>query len=102
MEYMYSALLLHSAGKQVTEENLKKIVEAAGSKPDEAKIKALVAALEGVNIDEELKKASTPVSVAVAPAASHGEAKKEEKKETEEDTAQKAAEAAAGLSALFG
>ncbi len=101
MEYMYSALLLHSAGKQVNEENLKKVVEAAGTKPDEAKIKALVAALEGVNIDEELKKASAPVAVATTPVASHGEAKKEEAK-TEEDTAQKAAEAAAGLSALFG
>lgn len=101
MEYMYSALLLHSAGKQVNEENLKKVVEAAGTKPDEAKIKALVAALEGVNIDEELKKASaTPVAAAAV--ASPSEAKKEEKKETEEDTAQKAAEAAAGLSALFG
>lgn len=100
MEYMYSALLLHSAGKQVTEENVKKVVEAAGTKPDEAKIKALVAALEGVNIDEELKKASAPVAVA-QPVASHSEAKKEEAK-TEEDTAQKAAEAAAGLSSLFG
>ena len=99
MEYMYSALLLHSAGKQVTEENLKKVVEAVGEKPNEAKIKALVAALEGVNIDEELKKAAAPVAVA-APVALHTEAKKE--KEPEEDTAQKAAEAAAGLSSLFG
>ncbi|MBI3413249.1 MAG: 50S ribosomal protein P1 [Candidatus Aenigmarchaeota archaeon] len=101
MEYMYSALLLHSAGKQVTEENVKKVVEAVGEQVNEAKVKALVAALEGVNIDEELKKASTPVAVASAPVAASGEAKKEEAK-TEEDTAQKAAEAAAGLSSLFG
>ena len=101
MEYMYSALLLHSAGKQVNEENLKKVVEAVGEQANEAKIKALVAALEGVNIDEELKKAATPVAVAATPVASHSEAKKEEKA-TEEDTAQKAAEAAAGLSSLFG
>ncbi|MBI4167639.1 MAG: 50S ribosomal protein P1 [Candidatus Aenigmarchaeota archaeon] len=100
MEYMYSALLLHSAGKQVNEENLKKVVEAVGEQANEAKIKALVAALEGVNIDEELKKASAPVAVATVSVASKSEAKKEEK--TEEDTAQKAAEAAAGLSALFG
>ncbi len=100
MEYMYSALLLHSAGKEINESSLKKVVEAAGAQPDEAKIKALVAALEGVNIDEELKKASAPAAVA-AVAAPQGEAKKEEVK-TEEDTAQKAAEAAAGLSALFG
>ncbi len=100
MEYMYSALLLHSAGKEITENGLRKVIEAAGAQPEEAKIKALVSALEGVNIDEELKKASAPVAAA-AVAAPQGEAKKEEAK-TEEDTAQKAAEAAAGLSALFG
>ncbi|MFH0889734.1 MAG: 50S ribosomal protein P1 [Candidatus Aenigmatarchaeota archaeon] len=100
MEYIYSALLLHSAGKEINENNVKKIVEAAGAQPDEPKIKALVAALQGVNIDEELKKASAPVAVATV--AAQSETKKEEKKEPEEDTAQKAAEAAAGLSALFG
>ena len=44
MNYVYASLLLHSASKPVNEENLKKIIEAAGETPDEAKIKALVAA----------------------------------------------------------
>ena len=101
MEYMYGALLIHSAGKEINEASIKKVIEAAGTQPDESKVKALVAALDGVNIDEELKKASTPV--AVASVAPQGEAKKEEtKKEPEENVEQKAAEAAAGLSALFG
>jgi len=94
MEYVYSALLLHSAKQPITEENIKKVLEAAGITPDEAKIKALVASLEGVNIDEALQQATVAVA---APAKE--EEKKEEKKEEE---GKKAEEAAAGLSALFG
>jgi len=61
MEYVYAALLLHAAGKEINEENLKAVLEAAGVTPDEARIKALVAALEGVNIDEVIEKAAMPV-----------------------------------------
>ncbi len=95
MEYVYSALLLHSAGKPINEENVKKVLESSGITPDQNKIKALVASLEGVNIEEAMQQAA--VSVATAPAASE---KKEE--EPEEDESKKAEEAAAGLSALFG
>lgn len=94
MEYVYSALLLHSTKQPITEESVKKVLQSAGATPDEAKVKALIASLEGVNIDEAIKQA---VVAAAAPAA---ETKKEEKKV--EDTAKKAEEAAAGLSALFG
>ncbi len=94
---VYGALLLHSAGKPITEENVKKVVEAAGEKVGDAQIKVLVAALEGVNIEEAISKA------AIAPVAAPVE-KKEEKKEEEkeEDREKKATEAAAGLGALFG
>ena len=50
MEYVYAALLLHSAGKDVNEDGIKKVVEASGAAADEIRIKALVAALEGVDI----------------------------------------------------
>ncbi|MBS3091529.1 50S ribosomal protein P1 [Candidatus Pacearchaeota archaeon] len=92
MEYIYAALLLHKLGQKVDEDNLKKVVSAAGAKVDEAKIKTLIAALNGVDIAAELANASIAVAV---PAAT--EAKKEEKKEEE-----KPSESAAGLSALFG
>ena len=52
MEYVYGAMLLHAAGKEINEENLKKVLEAAGIEVDEAKIKALTASLEGINIEE--------------------------------------------------
>ena len=69
MEYIYAALLLHRAGKPVDEENVKKVLSAAGVNPDEARVKSLVAALSEVNIDEVLKSATAmPVAAAPAPA----------------------------------
>ena len=66
MEYIYSAMLLHSAGQKITEANVKKVLEAAGVKADAGKIKALTASLDGVNIEEAIK---TAAPVAAAPAA---------------------------------
>jgi len=109
MEYVYGAMLLHAAGKEINGENLKKVLEAAGVEVDDAKIKALTASLEGVDIEEVISKAAAaPVAVAAAPAAeaaaeAGGEAKeekKEEKKEEEEQVDEE--EIAAGLGALFG
>jgi len=96
MQEVYAALMLHDAKQPITEENLKKVLSSIGSVVDEAKIKALIASLEGVNIDEAVKQA---VVAAAAPAG--GSEKKEEKKD-EEDESKKAEEASAGLSALFG
>jgi len=92
MEYVYSALLLHSAKQPVTEGSVKKVLSSVGITPDDAKVKALVASLEGQNIDELIKQAAVAVA---APA----ETKKEEKKVDEE---KKEETAAAGLSQLFG
>src|SRR3977135_318357 len=67
MEYIYGALVLHAAGKPVNEDNLKKVLTAAGVKVDETRVKALTAALEGVNIDEALKAAvAMPAAAAAA------------------------------------
>ena len=103
MEYVYAAMLLHKAGQKVDEANVKKVLEAAHAKVDDARAKALVAALEGVNIDEAIEKAAV-AQVAAAPAAGH-----EHKAEAKADHGKKAAEekkseeaAAAGLGALFG
>ena len=97
MELIYSALLLHSAKQPINEENMTKILQASGMTVDAAKIKATVAALEGVNIDDAISKAAMPV--AAAPAEAKAE-KKEEKKE--EDAEKKAEQAVEGLAGLFG
>ena len=103
MEYIYAAMLLHKAGQKVEEASVKKVLEAAGVKADDARSKALVAALEGVNIDEAIEKASIPVAAAAAPAASPEAGKAEEKKaEKKEDDKKSEEQAAAGLGALFG
>lgn len=103
MEYIYAAMLIHKAGHKVDEATVTKVLHAAGAKVDESRVKALVAALEGVNIDEAVKKAAIAPVAAAAPA--HGEhkaeGKKEEKKSAEDEKKNEEA-AAAGLSALFG
>ena len=99
MNYVYLALLLHCAGKEVNEENVKKIVWAV-VQPDEAKVKALVAALDGVDKADVISKAAMPTAaVAVAAAPAQSEAKKEGP--SEEEMEKKAEEAAGGLSLLF-
>jgi large subunit ribosomal protein L12 len=98
MEYIYAAMLLHKAGKAIDEDSLKKVVAAAGIQVDDAKVKTVVAALNGVDIEKAIKEAA-PVAVAAAPAASSG-GKKEEKPKEEEKVSEEAA--AAGLGALFG
>jgi len=107
MEYIYSAMLLHSAGQKVTEANVKKVLTAAGVKADDGKIKALTASLDGVNIEETIKNAAVPVAAAPAAAAGGAPAeksgdKKEEKKKEEKKEEVSEEEAAAGLGALFG
>ncbi len=101
MEYVYAALLLHKVKQPVTEDNVKKIVSAAGVTPDDIQVKALVSALGEINIDDALKNAAAAPMMAAAPAAASAptaakpqeEEKKEEKKEEE---------ALEGLSSLFG
>ncbi len=105
METMYAALLLHKAGKEVNEENMKKVFDAAGIEIEEGRIKAVVAALKDSNIDEVIEKASavSAAAPAAAPAASEEKAEdKKDEKEDEEDEEKKEEEAAEGLAGLFG
>jgi large subunit ribosomal protein L12 len=106
MEYVYAAMLLHKAGKPIDEDSVTRVLQSAGIQADPSRVKALVAALAEVNIDEAIKSApafmsavaAAPVAAATptAPAAEQkpkAEEKKEEKKEEE---------ALEGLGALFG
>ena len=96
MQNIYAALLLHKAGKEVNEDNLNKVVAAAGVEVDESQVKSLVASLKGVDIAKELESASL---VAAAPSASAPVAEKKEEAKPKEEKKEAAAE---GLSALFG
>jgi large subunit ribosomal protein L12 len=101
MEYVYAALLLHKLKKEVNEENISSVVKASGTEVNEAQVKALVAALADVNIDDAVNAAPVAVAAAApaADAVTGDEAKKEEKPKDEGKTEEAAME---GLSSLFG
>ncbi len=109
MENIYAAMLLHKAGKEINEETVTSVLSAAGLTVDAVQVKALVASLSEVNIDEAVKAA--PTMMAAAPAAPAGGAPAEQKpaaappedkkKKAEEEKAKEEA-ALEGLGALFG
>src|SRR3989304_3623735 len=84
MEYVYSALVLHAAGKPVTEDSLKRVLTSAGVKVDDARVKAVTASLEGVDIAKAIESAVALPAAHAGPAPAAPEKKKEEKKEEEE------------------
>ncbi|HSQ48912.1 MAG TPA: 50S ribosomal protein P1 [Candidatus Deferrimicrobiaceae bacterium] len=107
MENIYAAMLLHKAGKEINEASVTKVLEAAGLTVDAIQVKALVASLSEVNIDEAIKAAPTMMAAApVAAPAAGAEAKpaapaEDKKKKAEEEKAKEEA-ALEGLGALFG
>jgi len=101
MEYMYAAMLLHSAGKEISEDAVTNTLTAAGVSADSSRVKALVAALADVDIDEALKAPvfAAGAAPAAAPAAAVEEAAPEEEAKEEEPEEE---EDLQGLGALFG
>ena len=104
MEYVYAALLLHSAGKKVTDEAISAVIKAAGVEVEAVRAKALVSALEGVNIEEAISKAAFAAPAAAAPAAAAPAAAAEAPKKEESPKEKEKAEESGmeGLGALFG
>lgn len=102
MEYVYAALLLHKAGKPVDEAGVTSVLKAAGVAVNEARVKALVAALEGVNIDEAIAKAAVVAAPAAAAAPAAGAAAAAAPVEDEKKKEEEEASGMEGLGALFG
>ena len=102
MEYVYAALMLHKLEKEVNEANVASVVKATGAEVNEAQVKALVASLADVNIEDAIKAAPVAVAAAAAPAAdaAGGDDKKEKKAEPPSETQEEAA--MEGVSSLFG
>ena len=100
MEYVYAAMLLHSAEKEIDEKTVSAVLKGAGVDADDARVKALVASLGGVDIAEAMTQAVAAPAVAAAPAASGGagaaDAAAEEEEEEEEEAGFE------GLGSLFG
>ena len=103
MEYVYAAMLLHKAGKEINEDNVSNVLKAAGIAADTVRVKAIVASLSEVDIEEAIKSAPAMMAAPVAAQASseaEEKPKKEEKKP--EDEKEKEDAALEGLGALFG
>jgi large subunit ribosomal protein L12 len=105
MEYLYAALVLHKAGKEVTNDGVKAVLTAAGADVDESRVKALVAALSDVDIEEALASAvvAAPAAGGAAPAAG-GAAPAAEAAAPEEEEEEEVGEVVEddGLGSLFG
>ncbi len=108
MELIYAALLLHSADKEVNEDNVSDVLEGAGIEADSAQVKALVAALEDVDIEDAMNTAvATGAPAPAAGGAEEGggadeaEEAEAEEAEDEQDDEEAEEEAAEGLGSLF-
>ena len=100
MEYVYAAMLLHSAETEIDEKAVTAVLKAAGVDADSARVKALVASLSGVDIAEAMATAvAAPAAAAPAAAAASEDAAPaaEEAEEEEEE-----AGGFEGLGSLFG
>ena len=87
MEYVYAALILNESGDEINEDNLTDVLEAAGVDVEESRVKALVAALEDVDIDEAVNEAAAAPVAAGGGAAAAGGAETEPAEEGGEDEA---------------
>lgn len=104
LEYVYAALLLHEAGREISEESVSSVLKAAGLEPDPGLVRRLVDAVSKVDIEEVIKSAAAapavPAAAAPAPPAPAEEKPEEEKEEKKEEVEEEAA--IAGLASLFG
>lgn len=99
MEYIYSVMLLNKAGKTVDEKSVTAVLEAAGVKADAAKVKSLIAALDGVDVEKVIAESSVVASA--APAAAGAAATQAAAPVAEKKEEAPAADASAGLGSLF-
>ncbi|QLG26695.1 50S ribosomal protein P1 [Halorarum halophilum] len=113
MEYVYAALILNETDEEINEDNVTAVLEAAGVDVEESRVKALVAALEDVDIEEAIDTAAAaPAAGAGGAAGAAGGAEEAESDEDEAEDEEAEAEEAGdddedessgeGLGELFG
>ncbi|MFP3952273.1 MAG: 50S ribosomal protein P1 [Candidatus Bathyarchaeia archaeon] len=103
MEYIYAVMLLHNAGKEITEESVTEVITSAGLNPDHGRIRSLVSSLAEVDIEAVLQTpvlAGAPTPTPALEKAEDEEPKEEPEKEKEQEEEEE--EDMQGLGALFG
>ena len=115
MEYVYAALILNESGEEINEENLTNVIDAAGVNVEQSRVKALVAALEDVDIDQAVEDAAAVPAAGSAGGAGGapdtgdsdssddgGAAEEEAADDGEDDDEDDGGDAGEGLGELFG
>lgn len=103
MEYVYAAMLLHSAEKDIDEDGVSSVLSAAGVDVDGARVKALVTSLGDVDIGEAMATAvAAPVAAAPAAAGGASDTPAAEEAPAEEEEEEDDAAGFEGLGSLFG
>lgn len=110
MEYVYAALILNETGEEINEDNVTGVLEAAGVDVEESRVKALVAALEDVDIEEAIETAAAAPAAGAAAGGSADEAEEAEADDEEEEAEEAEADdddeddgdGGEGLGELFG
>jgi large subunit ribosomal protein L12 len=112
MEYVYAALILNETGEEINEDNITAVLDAAGVDVEESRVKALVAALEDVDIEEAVETAAAAPAAAAGAAGGAAEEEEEAEEDAEEEEAEEAEEeegddedeeaSGEGLGELFG
>ena len=110
MQYIYAAMTLHEAGRDISESNLTSMLDVVGADVNESRVQALVAALEDVDIEEALESAVAAPVAASTPSSPAVEDNSEEESvadDSEEEPEPPASDglddsSSDGLGALFG
>jgi large subunit ribosomal protein L12 len=113
MEYVYAALILNETDEEINEDNLTSVLEAAGADVEDSRVKALVAALEDVDIEEAVDQAAAvpaggaggaaaPAGGDEAEAEAEADEAEEEEAEAEEEDDDDDDAGGEGLGELFG
>jgi len=92
MEYVYAALILNETGEEINEDNATGVLEAAGVDVEESRVKALVAALEDVDIEDAIETAAAAPAAGAAAGGSAEEADADEADDDDDDAADEADE----------
>lgn len=85
MEYIYAALILNESGEEITEDNVTGVLEAADVDVEESRVKALIAALEDVDIEDAVEQAAAVPAGGAGAAGGAGGAAEAEAEEEEAD-----------------
>jgi large subunit ribosomal protein L12 len=112
MEYVYAALILNETDEEINEDNITAVLDAASVDVEESRVKALVAALEDVDIEEAVETAAAAPAAAAGASGGAAEAEEPEEEEAEEEADEAEAEdeedeedeeaSGEGLGELFG